>query len=72
MTNESHPLALALEYFEKGRMDFPVLTGLIVSTVYNVFTGVYAESAIDRLPHGEGERVREVCTHFGLQLIRAK
>ncbi|MEN9413137.1 MAG: hypothetical protein RLZZ342_224 [Candidatus Parcubacteria bacterium] len=64
----AHPLALVLAHFRKGENLFPTLTLLRVHTLSNVVRGDVPVSEIDRLPHGDGKTVRNVCAHFGLKL----
>lgn len=64
----AQPLALVLAHFRKDKSLFPVLTALRTRAVYGVATGMFPVSAIDRLPHGDGQTVRKVCKHFGLDL----
>ena len=67
-TEDVHPLALVIEYFEKGREDFPVFTCLVVNTIHHILDGTLHHRELDRLPSGQGQRVRNVCRHFGLQM----
>jgi hypothetical protein len=64
----AEPLALVLAHFRRGEDLFPLLTALRIQTVCEVVDGVKPISEIDRLPHGDGRTVRNVCAHFGLKL----
>jgi hypothetical protein len=64
----AHPLALVLAHFRKNETLFPTITMLRVQTLCSVMRGDVPVSEIDRLPHGDGKTVRNVCTHFRLKL----
>lgn len=62
------PLALVLAHLRKGSELFPVTTSLRIQILCGVIDGTVPVSEIDRLPHGDGKTVRNVCAHFGLKL----